>query len=157
MAKRYNYDERKLKPLQREAALALVEYEFTPKKERKTKQEIADEIGITRQGMHKWETQDKNFIAYKNSIAADFTDSHAPMVYKKLLETIENGSVRGIELFLKRMGDLADQSEVTIKTGEEVPLEERREELLKRVEEAQAAAKAEAGGTDGANGVEKTE
>ena len=136
MARHFEYDETKFKPLQREAALALVEYEFTPKAQRKTKQEIADELGITRQCLHKWDTQDKNFIAYKNSIAADFTDSHTAFVYKKLLDSIDRGSVRGIELFMKRLGDLADQQELTIKTdGNDKSFEERRAELMKRLGE----------------------
>lgn len=135
MARQFEYDETKFKPLQREAAIALVEYEFTPKGQRKTKQEIADEIGITRQGLHKWDTQDKNFIAYKNSLAADFTDSNTAFVYSKLIDSIGRGSVRGIELFMKRIGDLADQQELTIKQEGNMTFEERREDLMKRLQE----------------------
>lgn len=135
MARQFEYDETKFKPLQREAAIALVEYEFTPKGQRKTKQEIADEIGITRQGLHKWDTQDKNFIAYKNSLAADFTDSNTAFVYSKLIDSIGRGSVRGIELFMKRIGDLADQQELTIKQEGAMTFEERREDLMKRLQE----------------------
>lgn len=133
MARQFDYDETKFKPLQREAAVALVEYEFTPKGMRKTKQQIADEIGISRKCLHDWNTRDQNFIAYKNSIAADFTDSNTAFVYSKLLESIGRGSVRGIELFMKRIGDLADQQELTIKQEGGASFEERREELLKRL------------------------
>lgn len=135
MARQFEYDETKFKPLQREAAIALVEYEFTPKGQRKTKQEIADELGITRQGLHKWDTQDQNFIAYKNSLAADFTDSNTAFVYSKLIDSIGRGSVRGIELFMKRIGDLADQQELTIKQEGAMTFEERREDLMKRLQE----------------------
>lgn len=136
IARKFDYDENKLKPLQREAAIALVEYEFTPKAQRKTKQQIADELGITRQCLYKWDTRDKNFIAYKNSLAADFMDSHTAFVYKKLIDSIDRGSVRGIELFMKRLGDLADQQELTIKQEvDEKSFEERRQELLKRLGE----------------------
>lgn len=148
MARQFDYDENKLKPLQREAAIALVEYEFTPKGQRKTKQEIADEIGITRQCLHKWDTRDKNFIAYKNSLAADFMDTHTAFVYKKLIDSIDRGSVRGIELFMKRLGDLADQQEVTIKQEGGASFEERREELMKRLGLEAEKARAEKAGKE---------
>lgn len=135
MAKQFDFDENKLRPLQREAAIALVEYEFTPKKERKTKQEIADEIGTSRKTLHAWDTKDRNFINYKNHIAGQFVDSSLAMVYSKLLESIKNGSVRGIETYLKRIGDLDQRSEVTIKNSDDDrSFDERKDELLQRLQ-----------------------
>jgi len=137
MAKQFQYDENKLRPGQREAAYKLVEYEFTPKSERKTIEQIADEVGVTRKTIHKWKTHDRNFINYKNHLAAQFADSHLPLVYSKLIESIERGSVRGIETFLKRIGDLDQKSEVTIKSGDEDrSFDERKDELLQRLKEA---------------------
>jgi hypothetical protein len=130
----FKYDESKFRPKQREAAIALVEYEFTPKGERKTKDQISEELGITRKTMHNWDTKDANFIAYKNYLASEFMDSSLSFVYKKLLESIDRGSVRGMELYLKRIGDLADQNEITIKTdGDTKSFEERQAELLARL------------------------
>lgn len=130
----FKFDENKFRPKQREAALALVEYEFTPKGQRKTMEEIATELGITRKTIHSWNTKDPNFIAYKNYLASDFMDSSLAFVYKKLLESIDRGSVRGMELYLKRIGDLADQSEITIKQeGSNQSFEERQAELLARL------------------------
>lgn len=134
MARRYKYDESKFKPGQREAAIALVEYEFTPKGERKTKQQIADEIGISRMQLYNWDTKDENFIAYKNHIASNFVDSHLAFVHKKLIDAIDQGSVRAIDLFYKRMGELTDQQEITIKDGkDDASFEERKAELLARL------------------------
>lgn len=134
MARRYKYDESKFKPGQREAAIALVEYEFTPKGERKTKQQIADEIGISRMQLYNWDTKDENFIAYKNHIASNFVDSNLAFVHKKLLDAIDQGSVRAIDLFYKRMGELTDQQEITIKDGkDDASFEERKAELLSRL------------------------
>lgn len=134
MARRYKYDESKFKPGQREAAIALVEYEFTPKEERKTKEEIAEELGITRMTLYNWDTKDENFIAYKNHIASNFVDSNLAFVHKKLLDAIDQGSVRAIDLFYKRMGELTDQQEITIKDGKDgVSFEERKAELLARL------------------------
>lgn len=131
----FKFDENRFKPKQREAAIALVEYEFTPKATRKTKEEIANELGVTRKTLHLWDTKDSNFIAYKNYLASDFMDSSLAFVYKKLLESIDKGSVRGMELYLKRIGDLADQSEITIKQeGSGQSFEERQAELLARLQ-----------------------
>lgn len=135
MAKQFNYDESKFRPKQREAAIALVEYEFTPKGERKTKDEIAEELGITRKTLHNWDTKDRNFINYKNHLAGQFADSSLSFVYSKLLDGISKGSMRGIETFLKRIGDLDSHSEVTIRQGdgEDKSFEERKAELLQRI------------------------
>lgn len=131
---RFKFDESKFRPKQREAALALVEYEFTPKGARKTKEEIATDLGITRKTLHNWDTQDDNFINYKNYLSSDFMDSHMAFVYSKLLQSIDKGSVRGIELYMKRIGDLKDQHEVKFEqTTDNQSFDERKAELLKRL------------------------
>lgn len=134
---KFNFDEARFKPKQREAAIELVEYEFATKDERKGKQQIADELGITRATLHKWDTKNSNFIAYKNYLASEFIDSNLAFVYKKLLDSISNGSVRGIETFLKRIGDLDTNSEVTIKQdGAEQSFDERKTAILDRLDDA---------------------
>lgn len=129
----FKYDEAKFLPKQREAALMLVEYEFTPRNARKTQDQIAEELGITRKTLYNWNTTDANFIAYKNALAAEFMDSHLALVYKKLIEAIERGSVRGMELYLKRIGDLDTSTEVTIKDESNASFEERKAALLERL------------------------
>ncbi len=138
MSNKHNfiYDESKFLPKQREAAIALVEYEFTPKKERKTKEQIAEEIGVSRKTLHNWDTKDSNFINYKNYLASEFMDSHLALVYKKLIDSIERGSVRGIEVYLKRIGDLDTHTEVTIKDESDKSFEERKAALLERLEKS---------------------
>jgi transcriptional regulator with XRE-family HTH domain len=133
---RFHFDETKLKPGQKEAAVMLVEYEFTEKAERKTKEQIAEEVGVSRMTLHRWETRDENFINYKNYVASQFANTYLPFVYKKLIEGISRGSMKGIELFLKRIGDLDDKTEITIddKRGDK-SFEERKAELLARLGE----------------------
>lgn len=133
--RRFGFDETKFRPGQREAALALVEYEFEgDRTKRKTKQEIADEIGISRQQLHAWNTRDQNFIAYKNYLASEFLDSHLAFVYRKMLEGIDKGSMKGIELYLKRIGDLDNRSEITVNQGDnEQSFEERKAAILERL------------------------
>lgn len=135
---RYGFDETKFKPKQREAALALVEKEFTDKGYRKSNQQIADELGITRMTLYNWNNKDRNFIRYKRYLSDDFMDSQVAFVYSKLLDSIDKGSVRGIELFMKRMGDLANKQEISFSTqGENQSFEDRRKELMERLEDAQ--------------------
>ena len=132
----FSFDESKLRPKQREAAVALIEREFSEKGNRKTLEEIAEELDITRMTLYNWDNRDRNFIEYKNYLAADFFDSYLPFVYKKLLDGISHGSMKGIELFLKRRGELDTRSEVEIThTGDEKTHEERKEELLARLRE----------------------
>jgi predicted transcriptional regulator len=135
VAKQFKFDETKFKQGQREAAIAMVEYEFTPKGERKTKQQIADELGITRKTLHNWNTGDPNFIAYKNHLAGQFADTNLAFVYNKLVESIGNGSVRAMEVFLKRIGDMDTSSELTIKSGDGdgQSFEERKAALMERI------------------------
>lgn len=135
--KQYSYDESKLKPKQREVALALVEREFHEGEGKpKTKEQIAEECGMSRQGVYKWESQDRNFINYKNSLAADFFNGHLPFVYKRMLEGIDRGSMKGIELYLKRIGDLDRDDKLTLDQsggGDDKTAAERSAELLARI------------------------
>lgn len=136
MAKQFTYDETKFKPKQREAAIEMIEYEFAPKGERKTLQQIADNLGITRKTLHNWNTKDANFIAYKNHLAGQMADTNLAFVYKKLMDSVGNGSVRAMEVFLKRIGDLDTSSELTIKQGGEggdQTFEERKAALMERL------------------------
>jgi transcriptional regulator with XRE-family HTH domain len=131
---RFQFDETKLKPGQKEAAVMLVEYEFTDKAERKTKEQIAEEVGVSRMTLHRWETSDENFINYKNYVASQYANTYLPFVYKKLIEGIARGSMKGIELFLKRIGDLDDRTEVTIEDKRnDQSFEERKAALLARL------------------------
>lgn len=137
MAKRFTYDDTKFKPKQREVALALVEREFSDRKGRKTKNVIAEENGITTMTLWRWENEDANFIAYKNHLASDFMDSKLPFVYARLIDVIGEGNTKGMELFLKRIGDLDTKGELTINSNakDETP-EERIARLTERLKDA---------------------
>lgn len=131
-----NYDESKFRPKQREAALALVEYEFMVDGQRKSKQQVADELGVTRQTLHNWDTQDANFIAYKNFLASTYMDAHLAFVYSKLIDGIEKGSMKGIDIYLKRHGDLDRRDELkVINDGDTMTMEERQAALRQRLAE----------------------
>lgn len=127
------FDEGKMKPGQREAAQRLLENEFADKKDRKTKQQIAEELGIARMTLYRWENEDDNFIAYKNYLADMTLKSFFPTVVRKHMEGINMGSAKLIELFYKKFGMLAaDKQEITIDDGGSSP-EERAKRLAERL------------------------
>lgn len=131
-----SYDSSKFRPGQREAAALLVEREFTPKSDRKSLEQVAQEAGVVRKTLYHWQYFDSNFIAYKNYLATEFVDSHLPFVYRKLIEGIDNGSMKGIETFLKRIGDMDTKSDVTIhQGGNDESFEDRKQELMERIKQ----------------------
>lgn len=132
---KFHFSEDLLKPNQKLAAQKLVESDFGSREETRSREKIAEEVGVSRMTLYKWDHRDENFIAYKNYLASGFMDSHLSMVYKKLLEGIEQGSMKGIETFLKRIGDMDTNSEVTVNQGEgfDRTIDERKQELLARI------------------------
>lgn len=131
---RFKYDTTRFLPGQREAAAELVQYEFADKKERKTREQIAKDVGISRKTLYNWEYFDPNFIAYKNYIASEYMDSHLAFVYSQLLNGIQQGSMRGVETFLKRIGDMDTNTDVTIhQGGDNQTFEERKAAILERL------------------------
>lgn len=132
----YRWEEDKFQAGQKRAAMLLVEREFLPKSERKTMEEIADDVGVVRKTLYNWNTKDENFIAFKKYLSANYLDTHMPMVYARLLETIDKRySVRAMELFMKRAGDLTDHQELTIVQDEGSPKDfaEQEKALLERL------------------------
>lgn len=134
----YRFDESRFKPGQKAAAVMMVEREFLPKGERKTTQEVADEIGISRKALYNWDKKDDNFIEYKRYLSSQILDSHVAMVHAKLIETIDkHGSIKAIELFMKRAGELADKQDITINDGSAPQdFEDRQAAILARLGES---------------------
>jgi transcriptional regulator with XRE-family HTH domain len=107
--------ESKLSLKQREAALMLVENELQSEKdERKTQEELAEALGVTRMALYKWRTQNKAFIEYKNLLADDFFSEKRDVVYRQLFKLITSSqpSVKAIDLYLRRHGLLTDKTVV---------------------------------------------
>lgn len=147
------FDETKFRPGQQKAALLLTERDFLSKDERKSLEEIAQECGVTRVTLWNWTTKDSNFIAYKNYLASEMMDSQLSFVYSKLMDIIGEGNAKGIEMFLKRIGDLDTRTDVTVNDNRQESdqsFEERRAELMKRLGLAEAAKQAK---QDADNGV----
>lgn len=134
--------EARLDGRQIKAALLCVEREFAAEEDRRGFDEIADEVGVSRQSLYKWRTQNRAFIEYVNYIADDFLASERAFVYRQLMKTISGAqpSIKGIDLYFKRHGLITQNIAVETKdvgaarTNEELAAE--LEELDELLEEA---------------------
>lgn len=136
--------EAKLDGRQIRAALMCVEREFAAEEDRKSFDEIADEVGVSRQSLYKWRTQNRAFIDYVNYLADDFLASERAFVYRQLMKTIGGAqpSIKGIDLFFRRFGLITQQVAVetkdsgAAKSNEELAAEiEELDELLADTDE----------------------
>lgn len=129
--------EAKLTLKQKQAALLLVQSEMNTE-EKVTQDDIADQLGMTRQGLYKWRTQNKAFIEYKNLLADDILSSMRPMVYKQLMGLITGSqpSVKAIDLFMRRFALLTDKTQTEeIGGGEGARSNEQLEKSLDEIDD----------------------
>ena len=126
--------EAKLDGRQIRAALMCVEREFAAEDERKGFDEIADEVGVSRQSLYKWRTQNRAFIDYVNYLADDFLASERAFVYRQLMKSISGGqpSIKAIDLFFRRFGLITQQVAVETKDS---GVAKSNEELAAEIEE----------------------
>lgn len=120
MSNRRKELESRLNLKQREAALMLVENELNVDGEKRTQEDLANELGVTRMCLYKWRTQNKAFIDYKNLIADEFLEEKRDWVYRQLLKTIGGAqpSIKGIDLYLRRHGLLTDKKVIEDNTSD---------------------------------------
>lgn len=126
--------EAKLTAQQRSAAYLLVENELLEVGEKRTLEQIAEELNITYKTLWKWRTRNQTFIEYKNAIADDFLADKRDRVYSQLMKLIDapQPSVKAIDLYLRRHGLLTEKQVITTDTGEG---SRTNEDLAKELEE----------------------
>lgn len=126
--------ESKLSLKQRQAALLLVENELSDGEERRTQEELAEELGVTRMCLYKWRTQNRDFIEYKNILADEFFSEKRAFVYRQLFKLIGGSqpSVKAIDLYMRRHGLLTDKQVIEDHTTGGARTEE---QLRKELEE----------------------
>ncbi|MFP7479461.1 phBC6A51 family helix-turn-helix protein [Terribacillus saccharophilus] len=110
--------EKALDPTHAKAARLLVENQFRLKNERQTMDEIASEVGVSRQSIHNWQ-KNGDFIRYMDALSEQQLAIHKPMVDSQLMKAIRgdaqnNGlpSMKALELFYKLSGRLAERHEM---------------------------------------------
>ncbi|ENQ3077967.1 hypothetical protein ACEOWG_001140 [Bacillus cereus] len=103
---------------QAQAAVKLVENSFAGRV-RKTLEEIAEEIGISRTTLWTW-SNDVNFIRYKEALADQLLRDNIDLANGQLLAMIRgdftnNGtpSIKALELYFRLSGKLVEKKEIT--------------------------------------------
>jgi hypothetical protein len=115
MSKRLKALEAKLDARKRKAAYLLVENELRDTGEKRTQEDIAEEIGVTYKCLWEWKTKDQVFIEYKNALADDFLSEKRAYVYGQLMKLIGGSqpSVKALDLYLRRFGLLTEKQVIT--------------------------------------------
>jgi hypothetical protein len=115
MSKRLKALEAKLDARKRKAAYLLVENELRDTGEKRTQEDIAEEIGVTYKCLWEWKTKDQVFIEYKNALADDFLSEKRAYVYGQLMKLIGGSqpSVKALDLYLRRFGLLTEKQVIS--------------------------------------------
>jgi hypothetical protein len=115
MSRRLKALEAKLDARKQKAAYLLVENELRETGEKRTQEDIAEEVGVSYKTIWSWKTTDHVFIEYKNALADDFLSEKRAFVYGQLLKSISGPqpSIKGIDIFMRRFG-LLTEKQVTV-------------------------------------------
>jgi hypothetical protein len=92
-------------------AYLLVENELRETGEKRTQEDIAEEVGVSYKTLWEWKTKDSVFIEYKNALADDFLAEKRAYVYGQLMKLIGGSqpSVKALDLYLRRFGLLTEK------------------------------------------------
>lgn len=107
----------KLTSEQRKAAELITANDFSGKKDKKTFEEIAEEVGISSRQLYTWR-QNPNFTQYMSAISDRELENYRSLADSQLIKLIQgtsnNGlpSIKALELFYKLEGRLVDKSVV---------------------------------------------
>jgi hypothetical protein len=115
MSRRLKALEAKLDARKRKAAYLLVENELRDTGDKRTQEDIAEEVGISYKSLWEWKTKDTVFIEYKNALADDFLSEKRAYVYGQLMKLIGGSqpSVKALDLYLRRFG-LLTEKQITV-------------------------------------------
>jgi len=107
----------KLTPTQRKAAMMMVLKDLSDLEEdKKTNEEIAQELGITRRTLQNWLNKPE-FLRYMDELAMEFIQGKMAQVSKQLFKLInaKQPSIKAIDLYFRLLGKLQDKYEFTVK------------------------------------------
>jgi transcriptional regulator with XRE-family HTH domain len=134
MSRRLKALEAKLDARKRLGAYLLVENELRETGEKRTQEDIAEEVGVSYKTLWEWKTKDSVFIEYKNALADDFLSEKRAYVYGQLMKLIGGSqpSVKALDLYLRRFG-LLTEKQITV--TEDGSASRSNEDLAKELEE----------------------
>lgn len=90
--------------------LAAARLMATPE-QKMTNKEIAQAVGISERQLYRWK-ENREFLDLVNDLAEKYMDAFLGEVYREMRKSIMSGSVKAMELYLKRSGKLIDRKEV---------------------------------------------
>jgi predicted transcriptional regulator len=102
---------KRLTDQQSKAAYLLVINDF--EKGTKTQEEIADEVGVSRQTLYVWRTSNSDFIAYQNALSDHHLESYRSKADAKLVELVDKGYTKALDLYYTLLGRKVSRSETT--------------------------------------------
>lgn len=106
-----------LTPAQHLAAEFMLEREYAAKNDRKTYEEIAEEVGISTRLLYDWR-KNPDFVKYTAALSDTKLDSYRSLADAQLIRLIQgtsnngNAAIKALELFYKINGKLVDKREV---------------------------------------------
>ena len=106
---------------QQKAVYALLDNEMLTYKERKTQDQLADELEVDRATLYRWRKQNQAFIEFKKEVAKDFLGDEVGLFAQALITSMRgtNGvpSQKALDLYAKMMGFIKTEHSVEITQG----------------------------------------
>jgi len=127
----------KLTVQQQKAAYLLIENETRPTAEQRKQDEIAEEVGVSRQTLYNWRTKNQAFIEYKKEIAKDFLGDAVGVWANAIIKSMKGKqpSQKALDLYAKLMGFIQEQKRIEITDGNDARSEEEIERQLAELDE----------------------
>lgn len=137
----------KLTIQQQKAAYALIENETRPTAEQRSQDEIAGEIGVSRQTLYNWRFKNQAFIEYKKEVAKDFLGDAVGTWANAIIKSMsgQQPSQKALDLYAKLMGFIQDQKRIEITDGNDARSDE---EIKRQLAELDALLDDEGEGND---------
>lgn len=132
--------EAQLTPQQRKAANLMAENEWAgilEGVEKKTMQEIADEIGVGRRTLYEWRDK-QNFVDYLNYVSDTQFSAMRSTANAAVMRLIKSGSVKALDLFYKRHGLLTSVTEIKDSREGDEPKRKTDDEIRKEIADLDA-------------------
>lgn len=106
---------------QQQAVYALLDNEMKPFKERKTQEELADELEVNRMTLYRWRKQNQAFIEFKKEAAKDYLGDAVGLFAQSLISSMKgtNGapSQKALDLYAKMMGFISNDHKIEVTQG----------------------------------------